>query len=146
MVLTKANVPWGKSKGGSASPVPSDDKEDFPSDGSDIPKTKEMMKVPEEKKIVYLAAYTGFTERGARHAKDEELKMPITEERAKNLINAGAIKIKGEKEEPKPEEKAVEGAPIDRSMKSGDTEKKESAEGKGADLLKGKKSKKEKKK
>ena len=97
MVLTRANVPWGKNARGSVSPVPSTDEEDFPSDGSDIPKTKEMMKMEEEKKPVYVAVETGFTERQARHAKDQVIEVPMTPERAANLLKAGYIKLKEDK-------------------------------------------------
>jgi len=134
-----------KKKGGPALSAPSDEDEDFPQDGSDIPKTKEMMKMPEDKKPVYVAVETGFTERQARHAKDQVIEVEMSPERAANLLKAGYIKLKEDKkEEPKAEEKAIAGPETDRAMKSEDSEKK-GAEGKGADLLKGK-DKKDKKK
>jgi hypothetical protein len=84
----------------------------------------------------YIVSIDGFTEKGARHMKGDELKIAIDEDRAQALIKAGYIT---EKTEDKPVEKVIE-APQQKIITGEDTEKK-GATGKGLDLLKGKKKK-----
>ena len=133
-----------------------EDDDDF---AYDVPESKKGGKqVSDENKKVYVSVIDNLVERGARHMKGQILKVPVDEARANTLITHSFIARREDYQDVITDTtgqglsresltKAEEKPEHDRAMKPGDVEKKDEkgAEGKGADLLKGKEDKKDKK-
>lgn len=98
---------------------------------------KGVNKMANEKK--YKSLIQNLVEKGAVHAKGQILQVPIDDERAKNLINAGYIEEVVEVEAKTPEEEKKNLEAPENKMETGADKK--DATGKGANLLKGKRKK-----